>query len=129
LPVGRRLADGSARRRVSGKAELKQETAEAEERAAKKRAKAERALKEADQSREAADAAEQAAVAAEAEARCARDRIGRTPRVRPERRSDQLSVRATTSLRDRVESEAKAKGIAISEYVERAMMAYFARKS
>jgi len=113
---------------ASRKADLKQEAAEAGERAAEKRAKAERARKEADQSREAADAAEQAAIAAEAEARAARDLIGRTPRVRPERRSDQLSVRATTSLRDRVESEAKAEGIAISEYVERAMMAYFRSK-
>ncbi|MFH5774517.1 hypothetical protein ACHFJ0_09710 [Paracoccus sp. NGMCC 1.201697] len=113
---------------ASRKPDLKQEAAEAEERAAKKRAEAEHARKLAEQSLEAASAAEKAAAAAEAEARAARDRIGRTPRVRPERRSDQLSVRATTSLRDRVESEAKAEGIAISEYVERAMMAYFRSK-
>jgi len=114
---------------ASRKANLKQEAAEAEERAAKKRAEAEHARKLAEQSLEAASAAEKAAAAAEAEARAARDNAVRTPRPRPERRSDQLSVRATTSLRDRVESEAKAEGIAISEYVERAMMAYFARKN
>jgi|GEM_PF-1249280 len=113
---------------ASRKAELKKEAAEAEEKVAKKRAKAERARKEADQSLEAADAAEKAAIAAEAEARAARDRIGRTPRVRPERRSDQLSVRATTSLRDRVESEAKAEGIAMAEFLERAMLHYFRSK-
>ena len=50
---------------------------------------------------------------------------GSTPRrERPERRSDQMSIRMKPSTRERIEALAEAKGVPIAEIIERAIRAY-----
>lgn len=52
---------------------------------------------------------------------------GERPRkAKPERRSDQMSIRMKPSIRERIESLADAEGVPIAEIVERAIAAYSA---
>ena len=44
--------------------------------------------------------------------------------LRPERRSDQMSIRMTPSTRDKIERLAAAEGLPIAEIIERAVNAY-----
>ncbi|MTH60037.1 hypothetical protein [Paracoccus litorisediminis] len=105
-------------------ADPQDQVAEAVAKATRDRAEAERARRIADEAREAAEKAEKAAIAAEVEARAARERAGKAPPPRPERRTDQISIRTRPSTRVKIESLAKAEGISLAELVERAIKAY-----
>lgn len=48
----------------------------------------------------------------------------RRAKTKPERRSDQMSIRMRPSIRARVEELAEAEGVPIAEVVERALLAY-----
>ena len=48
----------------------------------------------------------------------------RKAKTKPERRSDQMSIRMRPSIRARVEELAEAEGVPIAEVVERALLAY-----
>lgn len=48
----------------------------------------------------------------------------RKARAKPERRSDQMSIRMRPSVRARVEELAEVEGVPIAEVVERALIAY-----
>ena len=48
----------------------------------------------------------------------------RRVKPKPERRSDQMSIRMRPSIRARVEELAEAEGVPIAEVVERALLAY-----
>ena len=98
--------------------------AEAVAKATRDRAEAERARRAADEAREAAEKAERTAIAAEVEARAVRERAGRAKPPRPERRTDQISIRTRPSTRVKIENLAKAEGIPLAELVERAIKAY-----
>ena len=48
----------------------------------------------------------------------------RKVKAKPERRSDQMSIRMRSSIRARVEELAEVEGVPIAEVVERALLAY-----